>query len=133
VDLHRAGLIVEPFLPQCTTTFYKQILTEQLAAPKPTSAPTATDAQPVLENSNASLTEALDRLTHIQELLTDLQSQVQQSMQQVEKALSKNSNPPAPKKTDEGKDAQETPRRRLHVIVESNREDLVKAKESKPG
>ncbi len=26
VDLHRAGLIVEPFMPQCTSVEYSQLL-----------------------------------------------------------------------------------------------------------
>ncbi len=80
-----------------TTAFYKQILTEQLVAPEPTFIPN--EAQPALDSSNAPLIEALGHLTQLQELLIALQSQVQQSMQHVERALSKNSNPPSPTKT----------------------------------
>jgi|SRR5450755_2514863 DNA-binding SARP family transcriptional activator len=89
-----------------TTAFYKQILTEQLAAPEPTAIPT--EAQPAFESSNASLIETLGYLTQLQEFLTALQSQVQQSMQHVERVLSKNSNPLSPTKIDEGKDVTET-------------------------
>jgi DNA-binding SARP family transcriptional activator len=77
-----------------TAVFYKQILTEQLAAPEPTTRPA--EAQPAFENSNPPLIETLDRLIQLQEVLTVLQSQVQQSMQQVDQALNSNSNPPSP-------------------------------------
>ncbi len=89
-----------------TTTFYKQILTEQLVPSKSTFTPT--EAQPALDSSNAPLIEALDRLAQLQELLTDLQSQIQQNVQQVERTLSKNSNLLSSTKTNEGKDVTET-------------------------
>jgi DNA-binding SARP family transcriptional activator len=69
-----------------TTAFYKQILTEQLVMPKPPAA----NPQPALESANAPLIQALSHLARLQELLTELQNEVEQSMQQVEQALSKN-------------------------------------------
>jgi hypothetical protein len=97
---------------------YQQILTEQLVEPEPTSTPTV--AQPALELSPSSLSESLGYLTHLQEFLANLQSQVQRSIQKVEQALNKNS-PPLLAKTDEGKAAPETLQRRLHVILALNR------------
>ncbi len=93
-----------------TIALYKQILTEQLVEPEPAFTPT--EALLALELSTSPLTEALGHLTQLQEFLADLQSQVQQSIQKVERALNSNSNPPYPMKTDEGKDAKETLRRR---------------------
>jgi DNA-binding SARP family transcriptional activator len=93
-----------------TIALYKQILTEQLVEPEPTFTPT--EAQPALEFSTSPLIEALGHLAQLQEVLANLQSQVQQSIQKVEQALNNNSNLPYPTNTDGGKDATETPRRR---------------------
>ncbi len=92
-----------------TIALYKQILTEQLVEPEPTFTPT--EAQPALEFSTSPLIEALVHLAQLQEVLANLQSQVQQSIQKVEQALNNNSNVPYPTNTDEVKDATETPRR----------------------
>jgi DNA-binding SARP family transcriptional activator len=93
-----------------TIALYKQMLAEQLVEPEPTFTPT--EAQPALDSSTfSSLVEALGHLTQLQEFLANLQSQVQQSIQQVEQALNTSSTP-YPTKNDEGKDARETSRRR---------------------
>ena len=93
-----------------TIALYKQLLTEQLVEPEPTFTPP--EAQPALEFSTSPLIEALGHLAQLQEVLSNLQSQVQQSIQKVEQALNNNANLPFPLNTDEGKDATETPRRR---------------------
>jgi DNA-binding SARP family transcriptional activator len=89
-----------------TIALYKQILTEQLVEPEPTFTPAK--AQPELEFSTSSLIEAHGHLTQLQNSLANLQSQVQQSIQQVEHALNTSSTPPSSTKTNEGKDAIET-------------------------
>ncbi len=93
-----------------TIVLYKQILTEQLVEPEPTSTPA--EAQPALELSTSPLIETLGYLVQLQEFLANLQNQVQQSIQKVERALNNNSTPPHPTKTAEVKDATGTPRRR---------------------
>ena len=92
-----------------TIALYKQILTEQLVEPEPTSTPA--EAQPASELSTSPLIETLGHLAQLREFLANLQNQVQQSIQKVERALN-NSNPPYPTKADEVKDGTETPRRR---------------------
>ena len=95
---------------QRTTAFYEQILAEHLVVPLPTRLPA--DTQSGSGDANAPLMEALHFLTHLQEVLTDLQSQVQQSMQHVEQFLSKNSGSPPSPKTSGREDAPETFQRR---------------------
>jgi DNA-binding SARP family transcriptional activator len=68
-----------------TIALYEQILTEQLVEPEPHSTPT--EAQPALEWSTSPLLETLGHLAQLQESLATLQNQVQQSIQQVERAL----------------------------------------------
>ncbi len=85
-----------------TIALYKQILTEQLVEPEPiepqpssTSIPTPIEAQPptisnllepqpVYEPPNTPILESLAYLMQLQEFLTNLQNQVQQSIQKVE-------------------------------------------------
>jgi DNA-binding SARP family transcriptional activator len=93
-----------------TRALYQQILTEQLVEPKSLLGPSS--SQPVLAGSNIPLIEALGHLTQLQEALTDLQSQVQQCLQQIEQALGKNLPPSLLMKADEGKDGPETLGRR---------------------
>jgi DNA-binding SARP family transcriptional activator len=62
---------------QCTKAFYKQILAEHLTVPEP--AIVSADIQRVPEDTNAHLIDALNSLTHLQEILTDLQGEIQQS------------------------------------------------------
>lgn len=64
---------------QRTTAFYKQILVEHLSTQKPTNVPGNT--QGTHREVKAPLIETLDSLTHLQEILTDLQSQIKQSLQ----------------------------------------------------
>jgi DNA-binding SARP family transcriptional activator len=91
---------------QRTTALYKQVLSEHLVVPEPSSTPANT--QRALGEADAPLIEALDHLTHLQEILTDLQNQIQQSVQHVERSLSKNSSPAPSTKTNGGEDAPET-------------------------
>jgi DNA-binding SARP family transcriptional activator len=81
---------------QRTTAFYEQILAEHLVVPVPIILPA--DMQSLSGNANAPLMETLGFLKHLQGVLTDLQSQVQQSMQHVEQSLSKNSDSPRRRK-----------------------------------
>lgn len=74
---------------QRTIALYKQILAEHLISSELTS--TLADTAGTPGNANAPLIEVLDHLTSLQQALTDLQSQVQHSMQHVEQLLSKNS------------------------------------------
>ncbi len=86
---------------QRTIAFYKQILAEHLAMPESGNIPVIMPGTP--GNASAPLIEVLDSLTHLQEALADLQSQVQQSMQYVERSLSENAAPfPRQTKTKEG-------------------------------
>lgn len=100
---------------QRTTALYKQILAEPLVVPVPTRLPA--DIQSVSGDANAPLTETLHFLTHLQDVLTDLQSQVQQSMQHVEQSLNENSSLSPLPKTSGRKDAPETLLRRLQGKV----------------
>lgn len=95
---------------QRTTTLYKQILAEHLVAPEPGSTPANTQRAP--GEADAPLIEALDHLKRLQEMLTDMQNQVQQSRQCVAQSLGKNSSPSPPTKTNREEDAPETFQRR---------------------
>jgi DNA-binding SARP family transcriptional activator len=68
-----------------TVALYKQIQADQLDEPLPPMALRETD--PALEVATPLLREVLGQLTYLQESLSDLQNQVQQSIQQVELAL----------------------------------------------
>ena len=68
-----------------TVALYKQIQADQLDEPKSSMALRETD--PSIKAATPSLLEVLGNLTHLQETLSDLQGQVQQSIQQVESAL----------------------------------------------
>jgi DNA-binding SARP family transcriptional activator len=68
-----------------TVALYKQIQADQLDEPLPAMALRETD--PALEVVTPLLHEVLGQLTYLQESLSDLQNQVQQSIQQVELAL----------------------------------------------
>jgi DNA-binding SARP family transcriptional activator len=89
-----------------TIALYQQILTEQLVEPEPTLTPA--EAQPAVGVTTSSLIEAHNQLTHLQKSLANLQSQIQQNIQQVEHALNTSSPMPSLAKTHEGKDALET-------------------------
>ena len=69
-----------------TQALYKQIQADQLDEPPPT--PTQTDTPP--EVPAPQLLEVLGRLAQVQRSLTELQNQVQQSIQMVETALHDN-------------------------------------------
>jgi DNA-binding SARP family transcriptional activator len=107
-----------------TIALYKQILTEQLVEPElitplltgvqsvtisspikaqPASISISSETPPTPELLTPPLTEALVYLTQLQEFLTSLQNQVQQSIQKVDQALNNNSIPPYPTNADEEK------------------------------
>ncbi len=102
-----------------TIALYKQILAEQLVEPEPTltltgtqpapistpagAQPTSIKTQPPPQLLSPPLIESLGYLTQLQEFLTSLQNQVQQSIQKVQQALNNNPNPPHPAKDDEEK------------------------------
>lgn len=101
-----------------TIALYKQILAEQLVEPELISAPTEarppaistpTKPQPVFESSTSPIIESLVYLIQLQEFLTSLQSQLQQSIQKLQQALNNNSNPPYPTNAYEEKTLQERP------------------------
>lgn len=68
-----------------TGALYKQIQADQLDEPLPAMALKETD--PALQAATPLLREILERLTYLQESVSDLQGQIQQSIQQVELAL----------------------------------------------
>ena len=84
-----------------TIELYKQILAEQLVEPELPFTPI--EAHPTLDSVPSSLVEALGHLTQLQKFLANLQSQVQQRIQQVEQALH-TSPTPYPTETYERKD-----------------------------
>ena len=105
-----------------TIALYKQILAEQLVEPEPiTPLPTevqsatisspvkaqpasfSTETPPTPRLLTLPLIESLSYLIQLQEFLTSLQNQVQQSIQKVEQAMINNSNPPYSTKDDEEK------------------------------
>ncbi len=102
-----------------TIALYKQILAEQLVEPELTLTLTETQPAPISTPAEAQptsiktqpapvlltppLIESLGYLTQLQEFLTSLQNQVQQSIQKVQQALNDNPNPPYPTKDDEEK------------------------------
>jgi DNA-binding SARP family transcriptional activator len=94
-----------------TVALYKQILTEQLAEPEPTFTSMEAHPAPAGEVPTLPLIEMLSYLAQIQGILTNLQNQVQQSIQKVERALNNYSNLHSLTKDDEEKDAPETPLR----------------------
>lgn len=69
-----------------TTALYKRIQADQLDEPEPLMALRETDPA-IRAVTTPSLLEVLANLTHLQESLTDIQDQLQQSIQQVELAL----------------------------------------------
>lgn len=89
-----------------TIALYKQILAEQLVEPEPTFTPA--EAQLSLEFSTSALIEARSHLAQLQKFLANLQSQVQQSIQQVEHTLSTSPNQPPLPNTSERKGVLET-------------------------
>jgi DNA-binding SARP family transcriptional activator len=80
-----------------TVALYKQIQADQLDEPLPVMALRETD--PALEVTTPLLREVLGQLTYLQESLSDLQDQVQQSIQQVELALNPARSSPQQQKT----------------------------------
>ncbi len=80
-----------------TVALYKQIQADQLEEPLPAMALRETD--PALEVTIPLLREVLGQLTYLQESLSDLQDQVQQSIQQVELALNPARSSPLQQKT----------------------------------
>jgi len=79
-----------------TVALYKQIQADQLDEPKSHMALRETD--PSIKVVTPSLLEVLGTLTRLQETLADLQGEIQQSIQQVELALSFASSSPLPQK-----------------------------------
>jgi DNA-binding SARP family transcriptional activator len=111
-----------------TIALFKQILAEQLVEPEPmTLLPTEVQSAPISSPVKAQaasnsisaetqptprlltppLIESLSYLIQLQEFLTSLQNQVQQSIQKVQQALNNNSNLPYSTKEDEEKTLQE--------------------------
>ena len=80
-----------------TVALHKQIQADQLDEPVPSMALRETD--PALEAATPLLHEVLVHLTYLLDSLSDLQDQVQQSIQQVELALNAAINSPQQKKT----------------------------------
>ena len=96
-----------------TLALYKQILADQLVEPEPGQGFTRAEparTQPVSELPSSPLMEALAHLTQLQEFLADLQNQVQQSIQKVERALGNSADLPPPRRSKN--DEEETPERR---------------------
>lgn len=87
---------------QRTKALYKQILAEHLAVPE-----TAIDVQEMPEDAHASLIDALGSLTHLQEILTGLQNQIQQSVLHDKSSLNKNISSLSLKETSGGEDVSE--------------------------
>ena len=69
-----------------TVALYKQIQADQLDEPK--SIVVLRETDPSIKAVTPSLLEVLGKLTYLQETLADLQTQIQQSIQQVELVLS---------------------------------------------
>jgi DNA-binding SARP family transcriptional activator len=69
-----------------TVTLYRQIQADRLFEPEPM--PAAIEANSSLEVATPPLIDILDHLTHVQDILSGLQNEVRQSIQQVERVLS---------------------------------------------
>lgn len=74
-----------------TVALYRQILAEQLSEPQPAFPPTLLHSS--LELSSSPHREMLNHLTQLQKALTDLQNQVQQSIQKVEQTFNEHPQP----------------------------------------
>ncbi len=80
-----------------TLALYRKVQADQLDEPEPVVEFRETD--PAIETVTPPLIEVLGNLTHLQETMTDLQNQVQQSIQRVELALNVARDSPRQRKT----------------------------------